>query len=116
MKQQAKQIEELQGEVAELKKNAQALRAYMAREAKDSAALRKKTADLKRRVGTMKAAQRARSEAAKVEVGGDGSESAKAEKMSRQHVHSVVQEILGAVRSTRLYLNESYQNHTNFGN
>ena len=68
----------------------------MARQAKASSELQKKMADLRRRVGSMQAAQRARREAPKVEVGEDGSES---EKMSRQHVQTIVEEIHRSVRS-----------------
>ena len=54
------------------------------------------TEELRRMVGSMKAAQRARTGATKVAVGVDDDMS---ERMSRQHVHGVVQKINQEVRS-----------------
>ena len=51
---------------------------------------------MRRMVGSMKAAQRARTGATKVAVGVDDDMS---ERMSRQHVHGVVQKINQEVRS-----------------
>ena len=51
---------------------------------------------MRRMVGSMKAAQRARTGATKVAVGVDDDMS---ERMSRQHVHGVVQKINREVRS-----------------
>ena len=72
------------------------MRALHARDAKFTNELQRREIELRRMVGAMKAAQRARTGATKVAVGVDDDMS---ERMSRQHVHGVVQKINQEVRS-----------------
>jgi chromosome segregation ATPase len=81
---------------AQMKQLQDQMDALKQRQKLDAQRLRALQMELRRMVGSMKAAQRARTGATKVAVGVDDDMS---ERMSRQHVHGVVQKINQEVRS-----------------